>query len=220
MELVPFKQVYTLSIVLIGNFNPPIVQPFWFSSKKLIREQEAQDAIIEVIHPELVRWNIGWMSVEVTQSRFEIRSSQEPYFEPIRDILVSLIGILKETPLSAFGINHLLYFALPDENRYYEFGDKIVPLSNWSKFLKEPRLFLVDVGEAKRGDNYVGQYRVRIQPSDLKLTTPWGILISINDHFDLNGVNKQAADLIEILKENWLGSFTRAMETCQQIGNI
>jgi hypothetical protein len=220
MELLPFKQVYTLSIVMIGNFNPSIIQPYWFSSKLLIREQEAQDAKIDLIHPELVRWNIGWMSVEVTNSRFEIRSSQEPYFEPMKDLILSLIRILKETPITALGINHFLYFALPDEERYYEFGNKIVPLIKWESFISKPKLFNVEVGEITRNDKYAGQYRVKIQPSDIKLSSPYGILIYINDHYDLTNVKQRENQVIAILNENWNNSADRAIETCINIGNI
>jgi hypothetical protein len=220
MELLPFKQVYTLSIVMIGNFNPSIIQPYWFSSKHLIREQEAQNATIDLIHPDLVRWNIGWMSVEVTNSRFEIRSSQEPYFEPMKDLILSLVGILKETPINALGINHFLYFALPDEERHYEFGNKIVPLKKWESFMGNPKLFNVEIGEMTRTDEYAGQFRVKIQPSDIKLSSPYGILIYINDHYDLTNSKQKENQVITIINANWTNSAKRAIDTCINIGNI
>jgi hypothetical protein len=221
MDLWPFKQVYTLSIVIIGNFNPSIVQPFWFSSKGLIREQEAQDAKVEVIHPELVKWSLSWMTIEVSRSRFEIRSTQEPYFEPIRDLLLSLVTALKETPISAFGLNHLIYFAIPDEDRYTELGNKLVPLNNWNKIFENPKVFNVDIGE-ERKDGLKGSFRVRVQPSDIKLSSPYGILINSNDHYDISSqVSTESTSRFKsILNQNWTVSLERAKNACIEIGNI
>ncbi len=220
MDLQPFKQVYTLSIVIVGNFNPSIIQPFWFSSKRLIRDQEAQDAKVEVIHSELVKWSLDWMSIEATKTRLEIRSSLEQYFGTIRDLLVGMLGILKETPISAIGINHLLYFAIPDEERYFEFGNKLVPLSNWKGIISNPKMFLLDIGEDKRSDNYSGQYHVRVQPSDIKLSTPYGILIYINDHFDFERKFDGNSELIEMLNNYWDISSKRAIDASISVGNI
>ena len=62
-----YLQIYNLSIVIAGEFNPIITQPFWLSSKKLIREQEAQNAKVEIMHPEVVKFSLDWVKVEATR---------------------------------------------------------------------------------------------------------------------------------------------------------
>jgi hypothetical protein len=95
-------QIKTMSIVLIGDFNPVIIQPFWLASRKLIREQEAQNAHVEIIHNELVKFELDWVSIEITKNRFEAKSSQEPYFDPMRDLCVGIFEFLRETPIKSF----------------------------------------------------------------------------------------------------------------------
>jgi hypothetical protein len=55
------RKIYLLSIVFIGDFNPSIIQPFLLRAKNLIikeEEEEAENAVINVIHHELVRFVI------------------------------------------------------------------------------------------------------------------------------------------------------------------
>jgi hypothetical protein len=207
-----YLQIYTFSTVVIGDFNPVIVQPSWLSNKKLIREQEAQNAKIEIIHNEITKFSIDWATFEISRDRFEIRTTQEPYFDPIKDLFVSIFQILKETPIRTVGFNHLKYYALPDEDRYYKFGNKLAPLNNWTDSLNDPRLINLEIIELKRKDKQEGQYRIKIQPSDIKLSTNYGILININDHFVVEN-----NDLIKTISNNWKNSFNRSSEVAETI---
>jgi hypothetical protein len=115
------------------------------SSKKLIREIEAQKANIEVIPNEIVRFSLDWVDFEITRERFELKSSQEPYFEPIKDLAISIFNALNETPIKALGINHLKYFGLTNADAYYNFGNRLAPLNNWSGFLNQPKMLNLDI---------------------------------------------------------------------------
>jgi hypothetical protein len=216
-----FRQAYTVSLVFIGNFNPSIFQPYWFAHKQLIREKEAQEAKVELIHQDLVKWEINWMYFEVSKNRLEIRTTQEPYFEPIRDLAVSIFDLMREIPIQGFGINHLLYFALPDETRYFEFGNKLAPLSKWNGFLKNPKLFQLEIGEEKRDDGFKGQHRIRILPSNIEMPTPYGLLIHVHDHFDISSdFEEKNKEIIAILREQWSISIKRAVSECEKIWDI
>jgi len=213
-----FLQIQTLSLVFLGEFNPVIIQPFWLSSKKLIREQEAQTAKIELIHNELVRYELDWVFVEISKNRFVLKTSKEPYFEPLKDLGLSIFEILKETPIKALGINHIFHYALTNEKTYYEFGNKLAPLSNWNSFLNDPRMLQLEILEEKRKDGLEGYYRVRIQPSDQKLNTKYGLSININDHFSLkSGETGRNKELLNSLKNNWIASSKRAIEVTEEL---
>jgi hypothetical protein len=212
-----FLQLQTRSVVFVGNFNPVIVQPFWLANKKLIRDQEAQDAVVDVIHNEIAKYSLGWVNFEVTNNRFEIRTNQEPYFDPLKDLAISIFRILKDTPITAMGINHLKYYALPDEERYYAFGNKLAPLSNWLSFLNNPRMLNLDIIEEQRADGLKGQYRVTVRPSDIKLSTPYGVLINVNDHFTKNTEALGATEIIDLLIQKWTESELRAESIVESI---
>lgn len=210
-----YCQIRTLSIVFLGNFNPAIVQPYWLANKGLIREQEAEAAIVNIIHNELTRYDLDWVLIEISRTRFELKTSKEPYFEPVRDLATSIFSVLSETPINAFGINHIFHFALPNETIYYNLGDNLVPLKNWKPFMNDPRLFKLEIIEESRLDKKEGSYRISIQPSDQKLNTRYAASISINDHFSFtSSTNKK---ILTELNDNWENSFNRAKYVIEEI---
>jgi len=218
MKLSDYCQIRTLSIVFLGNFNPTIVQPFWLSSKGLIREHEAESAKVNLIHDELTRYDLGWVVIEISRSRFELKTSQEPYFSPVKDLAVSIFTILSETPISSFGINHIFHYAFPREDIYYEFGNRLTPLNNWKPFMKDPRLFKLEMFEESRTDGKDGSYRISIQPSDQKLSTKFAASVNINDHYSFKGTPNKA--ILHELVRSWDDSFSRSDDITEQIWKI
>ena len=64
------------SIVLVGDFNPPILNPDWLAARGLIREEEAQDAKgVGVISQDLTAFSTAWLELEVTRERFAAHTS-------------------------------------------------------------------------------------------------------------------------------------------------
>lgn len=197
------RQMSTLVLVFIGDFNPVIIQPFWLLSKRLIKEEEANNASVEVMHNELVKFQIDWFMVQITRDRFEIRTNQEPYFEPLRDLAMSIFAVLGETPLRAIGINHVRHYLL-EQKPYKELGDTLAPFKNWPG-LKEPELLTLEMVEKDNLGNYV---RVRVQPSDA-IRKSFALMINVNDHVNVssNGIGRAAGGVISSLGERWQQSF-------------
>jgi len=209
-------QKRTLSIVLLGDFNPVIVQPYWLSNKGLIKELEAENVDVKLIHNELVQFEIGdWAYIEINKNRFEIKTSKEPYFCPIKDLVSSIFLILKETPINAFGINHIMDFTLTSTESYYNFGDKLSPLSNWNTFMKDPRIFSLEIIEENRQDLLSGSYRIRVSPSEIKQKN--SITININDHILIE--DKSAIRFTSELEKRWNDSFNRSNEIVEKLWN-
>lgn len=193
-----------LDIVLIGAFNPPIIVPFWLSNKSLIRESEAKDAKIKIIHPQIVEYTLDWALINITPTRFHIKSTKEPFFEIVRDLVASIFSILKETPISSFGYNYNYVVGLKNETRHYEFGNKLCPLSNWSN-LNDPRLNRLEILEAKsnlkeKGSTMTIIYAVK--PDD----TMYGVGITINDHYDFSLENSALQFNNTFVLEYWNNS--------------
>lgn len=143
-------EIETVSIVFIGDFNPIILQPFWLQSKGLVRESEAENAKVEVIHNEITRFELDdWAKIEITKERCEFKSSKEPYFEPLKDLAASIFKILRETPIRALGINHIYDLKMPNENMYNGLGSFLTPLGLWEENLENPKLLNLEIFEAK-----------------------------------------------------------------------
>lgn len=207
-------QIYTLSVVFIGEFNPVIIQPFWLANKKLIREQEAEDVKVELIHNELVKFSLDWAYFEITKNRFEIRTSKEPYFEVVKDLATSIFKILKETPVKVLGINHIKHYTLNDE-QLLNFGNKLSPLDNWTEFLSDPKMLQLEIIEQKRKDGLNGHIIVKIQPSN---QVSKGVLININDHYSIKEEeNGRNGEIVKILQENWNKSYNLANDIPESI---
>jgi hypothetical protein len=196
------RQINMVSIVVIGDFNPVIIQPFWLLSKKLIKEEEADTAKVDLIHNELVQFHIkDWLYLQVTREKLEVKTTQEPYFGALRDLVVSIFTFLKETPLRAVGINHTRHYSV-EEKQYHELGNRIAPLSNWSNLFKKPEVLSVEILQKGETNRPGGEIRVQIRPSD-SIKTRFTFMTNVNDH----SVVSDAKVLVSLLKESWQNSF-------------
>lgn len=208
MMLKENRQINELVLIFVGNFNPVIIQPFWLAHKNLIREEEGANAKVDVIHNELVKFELDWLKIQVTKARLELRTTQEPYFEPLKDLAIGIIKILNETPLDSFGLNHIRHYILESDKQYYDFGNKIAPLSNWNSIMKDPRLLALELLMNKPEN---GSIRIRVQPSDSLKNTKNAIMTNINDHYSTDTMEPKRNDqLLKLLTENWLNSFSFA----------
>ncbi|HSZ87195.1 MAG TPA: hypothetical protein VK787_14275 [Puia sp.] len=211
-----YFQLRTLSLIIIGDFNPAIIQPFWLAKKGLIKEQEANSAKVEIVHPQLTRYDLDWVFLEISENRFVFNSSKEPFFDIVRDLVSGIFTFLPETPISAIGINHLLHYTLPREEQYLELGNRLTPLRNWENVLDDPKLLELNITEQKRRDKHKGHYAVKIQPSEL--VPKYGVLFSINDHLALEeGETGRETELIKRLNLIWNESKERPERVVEQL---
>lgn len=207
---------YQISIVVLGSFNPTIIQPLWLANKKLIREEENEKAKIAVIHNDLTQFSLGWANFSVTPDRFEVNCSAISYFEPTKDLVLSIFDVLRETPVKSFGINHLLHYDLDNLKSYTDFGSNLALFTNWNKVFNEPRLMEIQIQDGKREDKRRGYYNVTISPSEefnKGQQNRFFILVNINDHYD--DIN-DCSSLRTLLDAQWESSQLKA----QQIINI
>jgi hypothetical protein len=201
------REIYTLNLVVLGNFNPVIINPIWLMSKGLIRESEVRDP--EIIHSEISRFELDWLSVEVTPTRMDFNCKRESDFEVLKDLVISIFSILKETPVGAFGLNHLRHYSLRNIEDYISFGYWISPVETFKGFLNTPKVFSVTYVEDVKSEEF-GHFRVTISPSDL-ITDRKSVVFNVNHHIQ----NKDKTNAIEFLKrlpELWEYSFTRVDE--------
>lgn len=68
MKLLPINE--SISVVLVGQLNPSIFQPFWFSSHGILGEQEVREATIEIIHPDITIFHLNWLKIQVQRDKF------------------------------------------------------------------------------------------------------------------------------------------------------
>jgi len=198
-----------LSIVLLGDFNPTIFQPAWFASEELIRKRESEEAKIEIINPEIVIFSLDWARLEVIRNRFTISTTQEPYYESLRDLVVGTFKLLRHTPIIKMGINIEMHFRMKSEEEWHAFGHKLAPKEIWNGILESPGLRNLTMEGNVRQDGLKGYIRVQIEPST-KFHP--GIFFKINDHYEVEApaTTMGADEIINALENSWVESLKKS----------
>lgn len=194
--------IESLSIVMLGNFNPTIFQPYWFSSKGLIRENESSNAKIQVIHSSVVQFELDWVSFLITKDKFQAITTRESYFELVKDLVISTFKILSETPIDALGINHTYNFTLKNQKNYTKFGEWLGNLSLWQESVPEAKLLTLEIFHEKKENGELGSQKIRITPSDLP-NLNFGVAIDFNEHIQLKPSANSNKELLLMLEKNW-----------------
>lgn len=143
MPLEPISLGY--SVVLLGHFNPKILSPAWLKLQDLITDAEYEAHEIEVIHPDIAKFSIGILDIEVTTNRFICRTKSDPYAR-IYDFISKLFRThLPHVPIGALGINSEIHFSVGSPEKRIELGRQIAPLMPW-------RSFGESISEARAGE--------------------------------------------------------------------
>ncbi len=201
-------EILGLSFVIVGDFNPKIFHPLWFSKHGLIGEHESEEAKIQVIHSDVAVFNLEWLRLQVTRDRFDISTTQEAYFEVLRDLVISIFGILEHTPVKMLGINYQLHFKMKSEDEWNSLGHRLAPKETWNKVLKNPGMQKVSI-KSERTDDYKGNIIASAEPSS---KIKHGVFFSINDHYESNlpDENNWTGSMVSIIKDNWDESIQRS----------
>ena len=215
----------TASIVLIGSFNPAIFQPAWFAAKELIREAEATAATVDMIHPEVTSFRVGWLVLNVTRERFVAMSSDAAQHVALRDLVLGTFHILEHTPTSRVGMNRSMHFSLHDEQKWHRLGNMLAPKEPWADIAIKPGLLSL-VMQSNRDDEVPGRTVFRVEPS---IKHRFGAYIDVNNEF----VAKRDADkifapsseprsdttpeLMDLVRVQWDRTIQRSLERAQKL---
>ncbi len=175
-------EIEGVSIVAVGEFNPAIFQPSWFSENKLIRIEEASAANLEIVHKNAAIFSTEWFSLQVTNPVFSLESTDPAKSRPLRDLALGTFTLLEHTPITAFGLNKHQHFRMSSVEDWHRFGHHFAPKASWTDILTNPGLRGM-VMEGKREGCNATQIQVRIEPS-LKVL-PWGVYTAVNQHYNL-----------------------------------
>jgi hypothetical protein len=201
-------EIQGVSIVLLGDFNPKIFQPAWFAAQGLIRQQEAEEAQIAIVHQDVVSFNLEWLRLQVTQERFAMTTTQEPYYVVMRDLIVGTFRLLPHTPLYKLGINSNMHFRMNSEETWNSFGDQLAPKELWQDLLKKPGMRSL-IMEGQRPDEIKGYIRVQVEPS---VKVHPGVYFEVNDHYEVETLRPGMGsdEIVSIFERTWGESLTRS----------
>jgi hypothetical protein len=173
-----------LNIVLIGGFNPVIINPNWLAGKELITDQEAKiakEAENFVTHPEVSQFKLPHCNIQVTKDRFIISSTEESYFDNLQSLTTEIFTYLGETPITQMGINITHHYGFAKADEWNKFGDLLAPKQIWSQVTEKPGLKQLTI-MSERKDGLAGEINTTVGISGI--FPDRGISIQVNDHYD------------------------------------
>lgn len=209
MKEKPERRIAGVHVVMLGDFNPAILQPSWLASKGLIASEEAEAADIQVIRRELCAYRVEWLHMLVDAGRFEASTTDTSSFLPLRDFVVGLFEILEHTPVRRLGINCLQHFGIASEADWHALGDRLAPKEPWGGLLEGrrargdgqrlPGLKSVAI-EGKRA-NSSAVVSVKLEPSK---RVPEGVYVEINEDYTPTGESADALqECLDVLRTAW-----------------
>ena len=200
--------IQSLSVVFLGDFNPKIFQPAWFAAQGLIRQQEAEEAKVDIIHPEVVSFSLEWLALQVTREQCALTTTQEPYYVVMRDLIVGTFNLLQHTPLHKLGINIDMHFRMDSEASWHAFGHRLAPKDLWQDTLKNPGMRSLTM-EGQRPDAFRGYIRVQVEPS-IKIHP--GVYVRVNDHYEIETLQPGTGSdaMLDIFQRAWGESLPRS----------
>lgn len=218
-----------VAIVLRGNFNPSIFQPFWMSRQGLISDEAAAAATVSVIHAEISHFAIeSEFILNVQADRFQISRATAPLVAA-SDLCARIFGdILPHTPITQIGINRSVHFSVGSMQERDRIGKLIAPQDPWGEFSEgfdsdDPTitggLQTMTMINKKVSDRESGYIQARVEPSQAIGKGQTGIFMEINDHYQLKS-STDALDAMIILHERFDESIVRADRIIDRIMSL
>jgi hypothetical protein len=207
-----------VEVVLIGSFNPAIVQPYWLALNNLIRAAEAEEATVNIIAAEVSQFTAGIFNVQCTTNRFSIGGERKD-FAALVDLMVNILKLLPQTPVTHLGLNFTAHFELLTEEAWHKVGDTLAPKDLWEKvFEARPGMRRLQVQSARSEGEPAGNQLITVEPS---MRFKNAVFFSWNDHYDIQLDGKQpglTTDVaIGLLSERAEASEAKGFEAFGQI---
>ncbi len=186
------------SVVLRGSFNPAIFQPRWLAARGLLRETEANEATIELVHPEVTKFVAGWLTMVVTRDRFEVQTPDPQLHAPLRDLVVGVFELLEHTPATILGINRTMRYTLENESQWHALGHLLAPKAHWDPILTRPGLLSL-VMQGDRQDGLAGRTIVKVSPATKNV-----VIIDLNNEVRPDDSDKEkTAYLVGVVRDHF-----------------
>ncbi len=208
--------IQAVNIVVIGAFSPIMFHPSWLNAHDLIRQEEADAAKIKTVSPQATIFTLEWLEFMVLPERLQLLTNQESHYEVLRDLGISVLQLLNNTPLRALGINRQFHYSMESEEAWHYIGDRLAPKEDWRAIVESPWLRSLLI-EAQRNDDEKGYLLIKVEPSARLIP---GVFIEINDHYDLRVDGSPSIDTekaLEILTNNWQYSMRQGLEIPEYI---
>ena len=226
MRITPAKS--SSVIVLVGHLNPRIFLPTWFSKNGVIGQEEGENAEIELVHRDLVKFKLDWLTVVVEHGRFIVELDQPPDIRLFDFAQKTFTELLVHTPIWAMGINKHIEFDAGSAEKRDKIGFTLAPPQAWGEWSESilkgsdsnhGGMMSLSMRQTDTDDRPDGYIQAKVEPS--KLITN-GVYVEVNDHYSLpQGEDIEGcAEIMEIMARNFDSSIARSEMIVDQVMGI
>ena len=206
-----------LSIVLLGSLNPGIFHPEWFRRQEILLPQEAEEARIEAVSPQVTEVRFLAMKLDVFPDRLVLETTDVSRAEKLQDVLLNILAKLPHTPVIACGLNNSIQFDLGDEEYWHKIGHALAPKEVvWNHVLEKPGMAHLGI-KGVRGGDFPGEINITVAPSN---KFSHGLLIGSNFHYVVPRNEKgtaQSERVPKYLQQMWKPALAKAREVAYRI---
>ncbi len=187
-------EIFSSSIVVVGNFNPAIFSPDWLVRNKLIGEGDADATRGEdqkkrtIVSGQVTAFEADWFALQVLDNKFTL-TNKSALSPALKDLAVGVFQLVPHTPVAAVGLNFMGHFKLTTTDEFHRVGDVLAPKDIWKDLYPDEMSGVADLtiriqhGTRDKGAETNDEKRISVQPSD---KIKGGIYLGYNDHHDVS----------------------------------
>jgi len=212
-------EIFTSSIVAVGDFNPAIFSHDWMERNGLIGKDDA-DSVREgrqgrplLVSRQVTTFETKWFALQALENQFSL-TSKDALSPAFKDLAVSIFQLFPDTPVAAVGLNFLGHYKLASEDEYHRVGDVLAPKDIWKALYPDDMAGLADltvrIQRGSRGEplKTKDEKRIAVQPSSM---VRFGVLLSYNDHHDVSASDednlKPGERVASLIDSEWESSW-------------
>jgi hypothetical protein len=206
--------------VVVGDFNPAVLHPYWFGARELLPPEQATEALetVQALMNEVMAFEAGWLSFQALPKRLAFTSKESASHLELRDLAMGTLTLLGEDPVTSIGLNRDAHYRMDTEAEWHEIGDRYAPNEPWAELTGGARAGLQrlvvqvmrDQVEPSPENLARGATNIHIGPSTEVQQN--GVFLGINDHFQL-GTDEEpiaAAEAVQAIGREWEPARERA----------
>lgn len=187
----------SVSIVLLGTFDPDAFRPEALIESKVLSERDGRLSKFRMLVPEAVtQFSLPWSEVMAAKDRVQFAIEEAPYVRICDFAIKAMREASSKSSVRAFGINVESHFRLPSREARDAFGRHIAPPSAWGPWgngIAESMnqfdelhggVLQVHMRQPFRDDNVEGYLDVTAGPSS-RIPDHTGVYFRTNHHYQL-----------------------------------
>lgn len=204
------------SIVLVGSLNPAIFHPEWLLRHGLIAKDDLDGADVDIVHRDLAKFSLDWLKIDVTRDKLIARTNDPSKYEPLGDLMISVLKILEHMPILQMGMNRKLRYIIEKEELWHKIGDNLAPKKYWDILPERAGLKQMHI-EYQRIDDLEGKLNFVVRPV---LSEDCTVFFDVNSHIELQikkDDKETNIDAEPIINDQWEKSLEFAIKSCENI---